>query len=154
MSNKTDLQGLNTDYAALIDTLRGKAVGGGSSSFEMCSVQIDVAEDMGSGTHVTDIMYTTTENGQLRNIEMNVSSDFSSESTGSSGAMTGSTFVRSATISCVVGTAIYMYDCNTAAPTLYTSSNISTSTFDDFGGHYKAVVNSGSTGRIGVDCEV
>lgn len=30
MSNKTDLQTLNTDYAALIETLRGKAVGGGS----------------------------------------------------------------------------------------------------------------------------
>lgn len=41
MSNKTDLQALNSNYAALIETLRGKAVGGGSGgSVETCTVTI------------------------------------------------------------------------------------------------------------------
>ena len=39
MSNKTDLQTHNTDYAALIETLRGKAVGGGGS-VETCTVTV------------------------------------------------------------------------------------------------------------------
>jgi len=35
MSNKTDFQALNTDYAALIENLRGKAVGGGGGGYEV-----------------------------------------------------------------------------------------------------------------------
>ena len=39
MSNKTDLQALNAQYESLIDTLRGKAVGGGA--LETCTVTVN-----------------------------------------------------------------------------------------------------------------
>ena len=41
MSNKTDLQALNANYEALIEELRGKAVGGGSGGgVETCTVSL------------------------------------------------------------------------------------------------------------------
>ena len=42
MSNKTDLQSLNSEYSALIETLRGKAVGG--SSVETTPVTITTSD--------------------------------------------------------------------------------------------------------------
>ena len=40
MSNKTQLSTNNTQLASLIQTLQGKAAGGGGSSVETCTVQI------------------------------------------------------------------------------------------------------------------
>lgn len=47
MSNKTDLQALNANYEALIEELRGKAVGGGTGGgVETCTVTlIDSSEN-------------------------------------------------------------------------------------------------------------
>lgn len=59
MSNKTDLQTLNTDYATLIDTLRGKAVGGGGA-VETCTVTID----NNTGMNINYITYVTAVNGE------------------------------------------------------------------------------------------
>ena len=40
MSNKTQLQTNNTTLSSLIETLRGKAAGGGGGSVETCSVSV------------------------------------------------------------------------------------------------------------------
>lgn len=47
MSNKTQLQANNTQLAALIETLQGKAAGGGSggASVETCTVKISLDAD-------------------------------------------------------------------------------------------------------------
>jgi hypothetical protein len=56
MSNKTQLQTNNTKYASLIETLRGKAVGGGSSdgaSIDTCTVTITTSSTSILGTTYT-----------------------------------------------------------------------------------------------------
>ena len=70
MSNKTDLQALNANYAALITELQGKAVGGGSGSVEACNLYVSAAgydgevkitcllvEEDGSVTTFNDAIY-------------------------------------------------------------------------------------------------
>ena len=54
MSNKTDLQALNANYEALIEELRGKAVGG--ADLKTCTLTVS-----GDSTYYypTDIAYTT-----------------------------------------------------------------------------------------------
>lgn len=61
MSNKTDLQALNANYEALIEELRGKAVGsgsGGSGTLETCTVTLS---DPGNCNLV---YYTLDSNGE------------------------------------------------------------------------------------------
>lgn len=55
MSNKTDLQALNANYEALIEELRGKAVGGGTN-LKTCT--LGVFSD-NTDYYPTDIAYTT-----------------------------------------------------------------------------------------------
>ena len=67
MSNKTDLQSLNADYAALIDTLRGKAAGGGSGGgVETCTVALYYP------VNIITVHCTTLENGKVNCAELSV----------------------------------------------------------------------------------
>lgn len=69
MSNKTDLQSLNADYAALIDTLRGKAAGGGSGgggSVETCTVALYYP------VNILSVYCTILENGKINCTELSV----------------------------------------------------------------------------------
>lgn len=59
MSNKTQLQANNTQLASLIQTLQGKATGGGGASVETCTVTVNAV-----GGYVTTYLFTTYENGQ------------------------------------------------------------------------------------------
>ena len=62
MSNKTNLQSLNSEYSALIETLRGKAAGGGS--VETCTVEIQ-GSTLSAG--IFDVCYITiTSEGKLQ----------------------------------------------------------------------------------------
>lgn len=83
MSNKTDLQALNSNYAVLIETLRDKSIGSGS--VETCTVTIEGAT---SSYYPVNIAYTT------------VSSD---------GKVVGASqtcSTSSATVTCVKGTMV------------------------------------------------
>lgn len=55
MSNKSDLQALNANYAALIETLKGKATGGsGGGSIETCTVGVTVKGGYGIAYNTVD----------------------------------------------------------------------------------------------------
>ena len=64
MSNKTQLQTNNTKYAALIETLRSKAVGGGNASVQTTSVTID-NENVISNGYGVDVYLTRFVDGQI-----------------------------------------------------------------------------------------
>lgn len=102
MSNKTDLQTLNTKYESLVEELRGKAVGGGS--VETCTVTIEGAT---SSYYPVNIAYTT------------VSSD---------GKVVGASqtcSTSSATVTCVKGTIVtVLYKSNLNITTSPTNASV------------------------------
>lgn len=61
MSNKTDLQALNANYEALIEGLRGKAVGGGTGG-GVGTCTVTVVDAMAYDTYV---WYESVENGAI-----------------------------------------------------------------------------------------
>ena len=70
MSNKTDLQALNANYEALIEELRGKAVGGGTD-LKTCTLTV---EGISINYYPTDIAYTTVnDSGDVQYVYNSVS---------------------------------------------------------------------------------
>lgn len=63
MSNKTQLQANNTQLASLIQTLQGKATGGGGGSVEACTVEI-----LAMGSTVTTTFYFIGTDGTTQSV--------------------------------------------------------------------------------------
>ena len=86
MSNKTQLATNNTQLASLIQTLQGKATGGGGGGVETCTLNINA-----SG--IRNMKYTTVDdNGKITTV------------IGNSIAETNKS------IKCVIGTIVYFYN--------------------------------------------
>lgn len=139
--------------AQIQSALQGKAGGssGGSSdggpSVELCTVDMTFDDINMSGTGVTRIIYCTAENSAIKTKVAVIKTDFSYTE---SGSVTGNLMGwYTGSISCIVGTGIYLFDENMHSPTFVTSNNITANgAVDEYGTVFEAVVNSGPTGSI------
>lgn len=129
------------DYAsANVNVASGDSSSGGLS-VDLCS--IDVTVYGGMGLPVSHIIYATVENNIIK-AKYARPSDFTYN-----GSLTTPCYMG--TISCVVGTNVYLYDENMSMLSIETSDNlVSNGSIDLNSILYEVVVSSGSTGTITV----
>ena len=126
--------------------LANKAGGSGGGSVETCDVTIGVWHNS-SGLSISRIIYTTVENGKISN-KIHVCE------LKSQGTVTGDVIGlnHEITLSCIVGTSVYMYDENITMPSFVTSDNVTfNGNADDWGLVFEAVIDSGSTATISAE---
>ena len=129
----------------IISALQGKTAGGGSdANIEICDVTLSINGNIGLNDFITNIMYVTLENGTITSKNIDVGNDVPI----TSGSAMDGNWIKSCVIQAVVGTNVYLYDGNFAAPVISSSNNVDIVPLDMYESLYSATITSGPSASI------